>query len=583
MDVRDITVGMVGSGGDGVISAGEFLVQAAAAEGLYAYLLKAFGPQIRGGESCCRVRISDHPLHTHGTGIDVLVAFNWDDFRKMSSELVVKEGVFVIYEEKDPTPENDIPIDSAISRKVCKIPLTKIAIDVAGTALAKNIVTLGILAEAFNLPSEGLQQAIRTKFAKKGEKVVGSNIEALNGGASYAREHLRGVATRRLAYTHGTPKMAITGNDALASGALYAGCRFFAGYPITPASEILEWMARELPKFGGTCVQAEDEIASISMLAGASFAGGKAMTSTSGPGFSLMTEALGLASVAELPMVVVNCQRTGPSTGIPTKPEQADLYQALFSAHGDAPRVVLAPVDVEDCFRIAVEAFNIGEAYQTPVVVLSDQLIAQRKMSIDRIDPRAFPVIDRRRPTPEEMDHYERFRTTANGISPMAIPGMKGGAYVAAGIEHDESGDPTSSGLVHERMNEKRSDKLEPLRERADLVLHFGPEEARAGVITWGSTVEVVREVQERLAAGGKHFRILAPNLLHPLPTRIVQAFVDSLDKLLVLEMNHLGQFYHYLRMHVDIPRSKTTTYYRSGGRVFSVREVSQQIEGILS
>jgi 2-oxoglutarate ferredoxin oxidoreductase subunit alpha len=579
---KDISIGMVGSGGDGVISAGEFLVTAAAAEGLYAYLLKAYGPQIRGGESSCRVRISDHRIFTHGTGLDVLVAFNWQDFEKMRSELVVKDGVFVIYEEKDPLPESDIPLDPTIKRVVRKIPLTKIALDVAGTALAKNIVTLGIVSEAFHLPAEGLKHAIRTKFARKGEKVIESNIAALEGGASWAREHLKDVP-RRLFYTRGAPKMAITGNEALSSGALYAGCRFYAGYPITPSSEILEWMARELPKFGGTCVQAEDEIAAIGMLAGVSFAGGKALSSTAGPGLSLMTEALGLAAVAELPMVVVNCQRTGPSTGIPTKPEQADLYQALFSAHGDAPRVVMAPIDVPDCFRVAVEAFNIAEAYQTPVIVLSDQLIAQRKVSIDRIDPHEYPVVDRRKPAAEDLSGYERFRITADGVSPMAIPGVKGGAYVAAGIEHDELGDPTSSGEVHERMNEKRIGKLEPLRERADLVWRFGPEDARVGVISWGSTVCSLREVQQVLAEKGKAFKILAPSILYPLPVKIVQDFVDSVDRILVIELNHLGQFYRYLRMNVDFPPGKAVPYHRSGGRVFDLQEIVEQVEGVMS
>ncbi len=580
MDVKDITIGMVGSGGDGVVSAGEFLVSAAAAEGLYAYLLKAFGPQIRGGESSCRVRISDHRLYTHGTGIDVLVAFNWEDFVKMRSELVVKDGVFVIYEEKDPTPEGDIPLDPAIKRTVRKIPLTKIALDVAGTALAKNIVTLGIIGEAFRLPTDGLKHAIRTKFAKKGEKVIDSNIAALEGGASWAREHLQEIP-RRLTYVRGTPKIALTGNEAFAAGALYAGCRFYAGYPITPSSEILEWMARELPKFGGTCVQAEDEIAAIGMLAGVSFAGGKCMTSTAGPGLSLMTEALGLATTAELPMVVVDCQRTGPSTGIPTKPEQSDLYQALFSAHGDAPRVVMAPIDVPDSFRVAVEAFNIAETYQTPVVVLSDQLIAQRKVSIERIDPKQIAVVDRRKPSPQELEPYERFRVTPDGVSPMAIPGMRGGAYVAAGIEHDELGDPTSSGEVHERMNEKRIRKLEPLRERGDLVLRFGREDARVGVISWGSTVSALREVLDVMAEQGRHFKILAPSVIYPLPVAIVQRFTDSVDRLLVIEMNHLGQFYRYLRMHVDLPPGKVKAYHRSGGRVFDVHEVMAQVEGV--
>ena len=580
-ELKDITIGMVGSGGDGVISAGEFLVTAAALEGLYAYLLKAYGPQIRGGESSCRVRIGGHHLYTHGTGIDVLVAFNWKDFRRMQGELVIKPGVFVIYDEKDPTPEDEIPIDPALKPTVCKIPLSKLAVDLGGSTLAKNMVTLGILAEAFHLPSEGLEQAIRAKFDRKGEKVVNANIAALQGGSSYARENLHDVP-KQLEYVSGTPKMAITGNEALSAGALYAGCRFYAGYPITPSTENLEWMARELPKFGGTCIHAEDELAAITMLIGASFAGAKAMTSTSGPGFSLMTEGLGLASIAELPMVVVNCQRTGPSTGIPTKPEQGDLYQAIFSAHGDAPRPVLAPISVFDCFRVSVEAFNIAEAFQTPVIVLSDQLIAQRKVSVDRIVPRHLKIIDRKQPTAEDLERYRRFKLTPDGISPMAIPGTKGGTYVAAGIEHDETGEPTSSGVMHEKMNQKRIKKLEPLREWSNLVLEFGPTEAPVGAISWGSTVNVLREIQIRLEREGKQFRILAPTLLYPLPARILQTFVDEVDRLFIVEMSELGQFYHYLRMHLNLPEEKVHTYYRSGGRVFSIGEIEEQVKGAL-
>ncbi len=581
-EVKDITVGMVGSGGDGVISAGEFLVTAAANEGLYAYLLKAFGPQIRGGESSCRVRISDHHLYTHGTGLDVLVVFNWKDFLKMKSELVIKDGIFIIYEEKDPTPEDEIPIDPSIKRTVCRIPLSKLAVDLGGSPLAKNMVTLGIIAEAFHLPSDGLREALRVRFQKKGEKVVASNIAALEGGMSYARENLRDVPIR-LDYIGGTPKMAITGNEALSAGALYAGCRFYAGYPITPSTENLEWMAHELPKFGGTCIQAEDELAAIAMLVGASFAGAKPMTSTAGPGLSLMTEALGLAAMAELPMVVVDCQRTGPSTGIPTKPEQSDLYQALFSAHGDAPRPVLAPISVFDCFRIAVEAFNIAEAFQTPVIVLSDQLIAQRKVSVDRIDPRRLEVHDRKQPTEEDLKEYNRFKFTQDGVSPMALPGTKGGAYVASGIEHDETGEPTSSGVLHQKMNRKRIDKLEPLREWSNLVMNFGHENATVGAMSWGSSVNVLREVQVRLADQGKHFRIIAPSILYPLPTRVLQSFVDEMDKLLILEMSEMGQFYHYLRMHLNLPADKVKPYYRSGGRVFSVAEIEKVMKGLLS
>ena len=264
-------------------------------------------------------------------------------------------------------------------------------------------------------------------------------------------------------------KLVVDGNDMCAAAALFSGCEFFGGYQITPSSEIMHFFGREVWKYGGTMMQAEDEIAGIGAVVGASFAGKKAMTATSGPGMSLKTEMLGLASIAELPLVCVNVQRGGPSTGIPTKSEQSDLFQACFSAHGDVVRPVLAPTSVADTFSLTVEAFNIAEQYQTPVILLSDQEIAQRKETVDPIDTAQFRVIDRRRPTAADLEKYERFKLTESGISPISHPGMPGGNYLASGIEHNERGAPTASGALHARMNEKRIRKLDPLKRRRDL------------------------------------------------------------------------------------------------------------------
>jgi len=264
----------------------------------------------------------------------------------------------------------------------------------------------------------------------------------------------------------GGKKLLTDGNDICAAAAVFAGCEFFGGYPITPSTEVMQFLTREIWKYGGAVLQAEDEIAGIGAAVGASFAGKKSMTATSGPGMSLKTEMIGLATIAELPLVIVNVQRGGPSTGMPTKAEQADLYQAIFSAHGDAPRPVLAPTSVSDTFDVTVAAFNIAEQYQTPVIVLSDQEIAQRKEVIDPIDTSRFQRVERLRPSPADLESYARFRITESGISPISHPGLKGGNYLAAGIEHNEQGDPTASGSIHQQMTDKRFRKLLPLRER---------------------------------------------------------------------------------------------------------------------
>jgi 2-oxoglutarate ferredoxin oxidoreductase subunit alpha len=279
------------------------------------------------------------------------------------------------------------------------------------------------------------------------------------------------------------------------------------------------------------------------------------MTATSGPGMSLKTEMLGLATIAELPLVCVNVQRGGPSTGIPTKSEQSDLLQACFSAHGDVLRPVLAPISVADTFGITVEAFNIAEQYQTPVIILSDQEIAQRKETVDPIDTRAFQIVERRRPTAAELDKYARYQATESGVSPISHPGMPGGNYLASGIEHNERGAPTASGEVHARMNDKRLRKLEPLKQRRDLFLVEGEANAALAIVSWGSVAGAARDAVKLARQEGIAVKLLVPKLLYPVAEEVYTEFFRGVESGLVVEQSHQGQLYRVLRMFVEVPR----------------------------
>ena len=585
--VDDITIGIVGAGGDGVISSGELLVSAAAADGLYATILKSFGPQIRGGESSCRVRISQDEVLSYGDALDVLVAFNWEDYLRFKAELALVPGIVVLYDERDGTPPGEVPIDAALEPLVLPIPFHDLAREATGTDLSKNILLLGVLAELFDLPQEGIAEAVARKFARKGEQVREANRKALEAGHAYVRERLAEPAMPiGFRYQTGEPKLLMTGNEALAFGALKAGCRLYAGYPITPSSDVMEWLANELPRFGGTMMQTEDEIAAMGMCIGASFGGTKAMTSTAGPGFALMTEFLGLASMAEIPVVIADVQRVGPSTGIPTKTEQCDFHHAAFGGPGDAPRVVLAPYDVADCFHIGVEAFNIAEAYQTPVIILSDQYVGQRKESVVPFDPDGWPVVDRCTLAPDGNggpDGYRRYELVEGDVSPMAIPGQPGGTHTISGLEHVEGGDPTSSATMHERMTRKRYGKLERLASErgSELVRFFGAEEPTIGVVCWGSTSSQVREAARRLNRGGLRVGICVPQLLVPLPAPQIQGFVDRVERTLWVELNHQAQFTYYATARLDVPRDRMAIHARAGGMPFTVAEIEERIRAL--
>ena len=367
----------------------------------------------------------------------------------------------------------------------------------------------------------------------------------------------------------------MAGNEASAIGAIEAGCRFFAGYPITPSSEILHYLGEWLPRLGGTCLQTEDELAAIGAVVGASFAGKKSLTATSGPGLSLMSEMLGLSSMAEVPAVIVNVQRGGPSTGIPTKSEQSDLWHSLYGSHGDTPRVVLACTDVEDSFHATVDGFNIAEEFQLPVIVLSEQSIAQSRQTVEPQNL-THEVVERRLMT--DVEDYKRYRVTPDGVSPMSVPGQKGGEYQTNGLEHDERGRPSSMYTTHETMNAKRWRKLDAVAKKYRLFTRFGPENPDLGILCWGSSVGIVREAVDRLTAQGIRVAAFAPRILMPLPAEDIQSFIDASKELLVIELSFAAQFYKYLRAELDLPREKTHLFARSGGKNLTVTEVIEQV-----
>ncbi len=576
--LNDLIIGMAGSGGDGIVSAGESLMSAAAQQGYYAILTKSFGSQIRGGESSCRLRVATTPVLNPGGALNVAIALNWEDFLRFGGELPVTADTVVIYEQKTGVAPDAIPlrVKPAIVRSA---PIEELAKSAAGTLQAKNNVVLGLLCGWFGLGQQAIIDGIRKKFGKKGPEVLAGNERAFAAGIEYAGKNPIGNDRQLAPATPSATKRRVTdGNEVCAEAALFAGCKFFGGYPITPATEIMQHLQRDIWKHGGSLLQAEDEIAGIAAVVGASFAGKKAMTATSGPGFSLKSEVLGLASQAELPLVCVNVQRGGPSTGLPTKPEQADLFAAAFSAHGDSIRPILAPISVTDMFGVTVEAFNIAEQYQTPVIVLSDQEIAQRKDIIDPVDTRPFKLVNRLVPTEQELaGGYTRFRLTDTGISPITHPGLRGGAYLAAGIEHNEKGDPTSSGEMHEKMNDKRLRKLNPLKERRDLFVIEGDADADLGVISWGSVAGVALEAIRSVRSRGIAVKVMIPKLVYPIADEIYADFFRSLQRCLVVEQSHQGQLHRLIRMWVDVPH-EFISLARSGANPISPALVAEKL-----
>lgn len=558
-----ISIALAGSGGAGVMTAGNMLLEAAAHAGYYALMTRSSGPQIRGGEAAAMVRIACRPVECTADRFDVLAAVDWENVHRFASEIPLGPASLVV---GDPDQGSPHEVFTRSGAACASLPLRKMAKSIPdGRA---NMLLLGLVSGLAGLPEASVVHAVESTLAGRTAALAPSLAAIAEGRAAAAG------MPRQYALAPPPPRAGrrwlLTGNEAAGYGAIKGGVRFVAAYPITPATELLEWLAPALAEVGGTLVQAEDELASINMIVGGSYGGVPALTATSGPGLSLMVESLGLAVAAEVPLVVVDVMRVGPSTGIPTKSEQGDLAIALNGLHGDAPHLVLAPNSVADCLRTTQWAVQLAESLQVPAIVLSDQFLGQTRAVIDRpadSDAVAARVVAEA----AEGPGYLRYALTDSGVSPMAIPGAPGTTYTADGLEHAERGTPSSLGTVHLAQLDKRLRKLAS----ADYGDGWADVEGDGGiaVITFGSCTGVVREALSRARERGLAARLVSLRLLSPLQPERLAAALAGVRKALVVEQNHGGQLLKHLRAECDLP-CRLDSLRRPGALQFTPGEI---------
>jgi len=541
-----------GEQGEGIDSCGDVLATVVTRMGYYAYGYKWFSSRIKGGHTHYKVRIGTGPVRAASGVVHVLVALDQTTLDVESPELVPGGLVIADAQFGPRLPEGREDI------RLVTVPLSQIAKE-AGGMLYRNMAALGATAALLNLPLEAFRAYVAQKFGRKGETVVAQNETALTRAFAHAAQELGGTSPFRLPPPARPLKegerLLLTGNEALALGAVAAGCRFFAGYPITPATSVMETLVQVFPKVGGVVVQAEDEIAAITMVSGAAYAGARAMTATSGPGLSLMQEGLGLASTAELPVVVVDCQRSGPSTGMPTKNEQSDILALIYGGHGEAPRIVIAPASPEDAFLDAQRAFNLADRLQCPVIIASDLGLAEWKYTVDAKDlPLDAVPVDRGRIAREAdlaevpSGKFPRYDFTPDGVSLRSLPGMKNGQYLATGSEHNRFGKVTEDPANRADMMAKRWRKLKHV-DFPPLTVGGDPE-GDVALVAFGSTFGAVAEAAAELNARGVATRHVHVRLLAPLPVEALSRALDGASHVFVVEHNATGQLETLLRMH---------------------------------
>jgi len=529
---------------------------------------------ISGGPSIFQVRIGSGEVLSAGDEADFLVAFYQHSYENHVDFL--REGGVLLYDSDQVQPNREDKRFVYVG-----VPITGLTVEaLGGTAKdkGKNIFVLGLLASIFHLNTEKLKGLIRERFGGKNESIVNTALMAFQAGYAYPVRNLLSTLYEfePSPRTSDRPQVTMDGNQALAYGLIAGGVRYGAGYPITPWSSVMEILRSELPKYGGLFVQAEDELAAVSLALGFSYSGSLAVTGSAGPGISLKAEAIGWASMAEIPLIVVNVQRGGPSTGLPTNVEQSDLYQAIFGGHGDSPRVVLAAATVEDCFYIAVEAARIARKYSTPVFILSDSSLATRIEAFD--EPNLAELIHD--PKPDLTPRPAGFKPyPLDAITQHAPPGtrMLEGKYpVVTGLEHDEMGHPTASPRLHAGMTAKRRKKYQQLADELPLPTIHGDREGDTLLVGWGSTYGPIYEAVDRARARGEPVSALHLRHLHPLP-RGLEAIFDRFRRIVVVEMNDQGLYGHgqlatVLRAQFCNPKIESLT--KTDGLTYRVREI---------
>lgn len=567
-----------GQQGEGLESTDRIFSTALNRLGYYLYGYRHFSSRIKGGHTNNKIRISIKPIRAISDDLDILVAFDQETIDLNAHEL--REGGIIIADAKfDPT------VPEGIKARLIAVPFTSIAEEL-GTSLMKNMVATGASAALLGLPVEEIKKVVEEEFGRKGPAVVEKNMEAVARGAEYILNELGGPAEEfRLKPADGQQRLFMIGNDAIGLGAIAAGCRFMSAYPITPASEIMEYLIKRLPKFGGTVVQTEDEIAAINMAIGANFGGVRAMTASAGPGLSLMMEGIGLAGMTETPVVIVDTQRGGPSTGLPTKQEQSDLNAMIYGTHGEIPKIVIAPSTIEDCFYDTIEAFNLAEQYQCPVIVLTDLQLSLGKqtaenLKFEEIQINRGKLVDNP-PSEGEGQLFKRYEFTEDGISPRVLPGTKNGIHHVTGVEHNEVGRPSEHHENRKKMMEKRLKKLNNLRIKRPLVIDAPHENPDLLIVSMGSTGGTIDEARGRLAKDGIATNHITVRQIHPFPAEDLKPYAEKAKLIAVVEHNATGQLANLIKLHVGYA-DKIRNILKYNGNPFLPAEIYEKTKGLV-
>jgi 2-oxoglutarate ferredoxin oxidoreductase subunit alpha len=581
----DLTIEICGMSGDGTIAAGGILNETMSRAGLSVLAFDSYPAEIRGfGRCVTHSRIGDQEMRALSDKTHVLISLD-DKESQSRTPFLAKEAV-VLFDSKPPSYGDEgtsIAAHVEPDARLFGMPFSDLAAAASGSTRGRNLAALGGFAAIFGVPPRHFQEVITKKFKAKGEKVLDVNLRSFDAGYRYASEAFK--ERERPALTLPEPekeeKVLISGNEAVARAALDAGLKLYFGYPITPATPIMEYLAKTLPERGGRVVQMEDEIASIGAVLGSFFAGKRAMTATSGPGFALMTELITHGVMSETPAVIINAQRGGPATGLPSKTEQSDLHAAVFGGPGDSARIVIAPTNVRECYECTLMSFQLAERYQTPVIVLTDFFLNNR---VERVKvPRASEA---QRADwnvyPEESSRgqYERYRITASGISPRAIPGTEGFLFDATGLEHTEKGRPDYSSETHSKMTEKRHRKIQgALRDLPEPVEFSSGEAMDVGVIAWGSTFGSALEAVLTAQREGLKVGALKVMSLFPYHAEVIRAFMKKCKEILIPELNYEGQLANLIgHLHgKDVARLNRTT-----GMPMSSTLILDKVKGIV-
>ena len=548
MQHLEVTVGIGGAAGDGSGATGDNLAKVCSRLGLHVFAYNSYQSLVRGGHVWLRLRIGAQKVMTHGDDLNLLIGLNQDTLDRHAREVVPGGGI--LYNERLKVVQDDLQPGV----QLYPLPIRELLQPFGRQTVLQNTIALGGLFWLLSLDLDVLEGAIQELFGgrRKSEEIVASNVGAARAGYQSVRERYPALGYD-WQFT-GKTRMVVSGNEMFGLGALAAGCKFYAAYPMAPSTAVLHWLARHAASHDIVVKQCEDEIAVLNMAIGAAHVGARAMCATSGGGFSLMTEAVGLAGMTETPVVVIDVQRGGPSTGLPTKTEQADLNQLFGASQGDYPRAILAPTDVVDCFYTVVEAFNLAEKYQCPVLIASDLLLSEHRESADPEDFNFDVPIDRGALVTNGVSQgeYKRFASTPSGVSPRALPGTEGIAYVAASDEHDETGvlisDEYTNPEMRVLMMDKRMRKMEGLLKDCPPPQLFGPADAEVTLIGWGSTKGVIREAIAALAEEGITANNLQIRHLVPFHEAEVRDILQASRRTLVVENNYTGQLARHIR-----------------------------------